>query len=328
MTPYYSDDWLTVYGGDCLDVMRTMPADSVDCVVTSPPYWGQRDYGHAEQIGLERTPEQYVEVLAETFRAVRRVLKPSGVVWINLGDSYFTRSVRRDNGNRDKMRGFAGDLLPDWSDYAKRGRARYSSGHPTLKDKDLVGIPWRVALALQADGWWLRSEVIWHKTSVTPDGATDRPTPDHEQVFLLTRSGRYWYDAVAIREPAAAATIRDRLGDAERVDRGYPGSPSKVNGRLGASDFRNKRTVWRVSPQPYRGQHTATFPPPLIEPMILAGCPAKGVVLDPFAGSGTVGMVANRLSRRAVLIDLNPEYLKQQMQRNAQTPLGLSEVPA
>jgi DNA modification methylase len=436
MKPFYADDWLTVYGGDCREVLASMPADSVDCVVTSPPYWGLRDYGTAtweggdaecghgpdaetlerqngrastlvgstthqkaaaiarhrckcgavridSQLGLERTPEEYVANMVAVFAEVRRVCKATATVWVNLGDSF-------------------------------------------LPGKQLAGIPWRVAFALQADGWYLRSDIIWSKPNPMPESVTDRPTKSHEYLFLLTKGARYYFDADAVREAHTWVDDRPRMaynGKGNPEGRRLSGDAA----RLGNSPAgRNIRSVWTIATRPYPGAHFAVFPPELPERCIKAGssergvCPECGapwervverepgfesrrqteggldrrrtgastngyrgvgitrqettgwrpscgcntatplphpstqpcsmegcalwldhagehtsqpyyvtsrpipaVILDPFAGSGTVGMVANRLSRRAILIDLNPEYLKQQMARNAQTPLGL-----
>ena len=361
--PHYSDDWLTIYGGDCREVLASLPADSVDCVVTSPPYWGLRDYGTAtweggraecdhnpqkpdralplgrggfdretcrkcgavridSQLGLERTPEEYVANMVAVFAEVRRVLKPSGTCWLNLGDSY---AGGNGLGRNDADRNFTGG----GGNHAGSGNPGRQGSHDritSLKPKDLVGIPWRVAFALQADGWYLRSDIIWSKPNPMPESVTDRPTKSHEYLFLLTKSARYYFDADAVREKWAD----------ER--NGNPGSPSPKAARIpgqtphtfGTTEWRsdglagrNIRSVWNIATRPYPGAHFAVFPPELPERCIKAGSATLGTVLDPFAGSGTVGMVANRLSRRAILIDLNPEYLKQQLKRNAQTPLGL-----
>jgi len=316
-TPHYADDWLTIYGGDVRDVLPTLPADSVDCIVTSPPYWGLRDYGNDGQLGLEATPEEYVANLVGVFRELRRVLKPSGTAWLNLGDSYAndTKWGGSSGGkHRLALHGQTGI-----------GRLKVSTG---LKSKDLVGIPWRVAFALQADGWWLRSDIIWSKPNPMPESVTDRPTKAHEYLFLLTKSARYYFDADAVRE---AAIYEGTVAKASNPDTAKNGQ----KGTYGATAFgftqhdtvvgagRNLRSVWIIATRPYPGAHFAVFPPELPERCIKAGCPEGGVTLDPFAGSGTVGMVANRLSRRAILIDLNPEYLSQQMKRNAQVPVGL-----
>jgi len=327
MTPYYSDDWLTLYGGDCLEVMRGMPSDSVDCVVTSPPYWGLRDYGTEGQLGLERTPEEYVANMVAVFREVRRVLKPSGTCWLNLGDSYATGggAVGRAPGGGDQGERFIRAGMIN----TQPNRMKL----PGLKEKDLVGIPWRVAFALQADGWYLRSDIIWSKPNPMPESVTDRPTKSHEYLFLLTKSARYFFDTDAVRESFAD----ERMGNPGRYNRTSQASKGANRDRQDTGFLnngagwdrgkqlggRNIRSVWNIATRPYPGAHFAVFPPELPERCIKAGSPEGGIVMDPFGGSGTVGMVANRLSRRAILIDLNPEYLKQQMKRNAQTPLGL-----
>jgi DNA modification methylase len=467
-TPFYTDDWLTLYGGDCREVLAGLPADSVDCVVTSPPYWGLRDYGTAtwdggdaecdhkappsggtvkgstlvgsgnregfsvdgqyrqgcarcgavridSQLGLERTPEEYVANMVAVFAEVRRVLKPSGTCWLNLGDSYSSGL------------GEAGSINEHWGNPVGQRKQEHAKGRPPyrgLPPKNLVGIPWRVAFALQADGWYLRSDIIWSKPNPMPESVTDRPTKAHEYLFLLTKSARYYFDADAVREPNVEPTSNGgwqnaiRQGDPDRYQGRY--IPNKTEGGAGGSKFmrgehvhtggRNIRSVWNIATRPYPGAHFAVFPPELPERCIKAGssergvCPecgapwerttergdpvqqhwapgtqekavaAKGkhgatsvivtgmvrpkvatgwqpscscqlraadvdsawalertvpaVILDPFGGSGTVGMVANRLSRRAILIDLNPEYLKQQMLRNSQVPLGLTEGDA
>jgi DNA modification methylase len=314
MTPYYQDDWLTVMLGDCRQVMAEMEPESVHCVVTSPPYWGLRDYGQDGQLGLEPTPEAYVESMVAVFREVKRVLRSDGTVWLNLGDSYAggTQTGRNDGGRPEKGKG--------WAEYdIQRTKVERRDG---LKPKDLVGIPWRVAFALQADGWYLRSDIIWSKPNPMPESVTDRPTKAHEYLFLLSKSPRYYYDADAVREAASQPFgTPEWTGDqvknrAVRGDRGYLGSNQGL-------PYRNLRSVWTIATQPYPGAHFATFPRALVEPCIKAGSPEGGVVLDPFAGSGTTGLVAQRLSRRAVLIDLNGEYLEQVMDRNRDIPLGL-----
>ena len=225
--------------GDCLDRLQTLPEESVHCVVTSPPYWGLRDYGVEGAIGLEPTLQEHLEMIVTVFREVRRVLRKDGTLWLNYGDCYH---------NGDSLSG--------------------------LKPKDLVMMPARAALALQADGWWLRSEIVWHKPNPMPESVRDRPTSAHEKLFLLTKAARYFYDAEAVRTKTDA----------------------------------NLRNVWTIPTHAYPDAHFATFPPKLVEPCIKAGCPVGGVVLDPFGGSGTVGLIASRLGRDAILIELNPEY--------------------
>ncbi|MBA3583017.1 MAG: site-specific DNA-methyltransferase [Gemmatimonadetes bacterium] len=475
MTPYYADDWLTVWQGDCREVMASMAPESVHCVVTSPPYWGLRDYGTATwvggdeacdhqrpvqprnerpkgsfhggtddgdyarepnyrdtcgrcgalrqdgQLGLEPTPEAYVENMVAVFREVRRVLRSDGTVWLNLGDSYWNHSPVRSASSDGWEKEWSGGLISEGPTQRRR-----ANGHATLKMKDLVGIPWRTAFALQADGWYLRSDVIWSKPNPMPESVTDRPTKSHEYLFLLTKSPRYHFDADAVREPHTSGANtpeglerRVAIGDPNR-DRGSTKTsgdgkdrtkpPSRPPGYIGHVSGRNIRSVWTIATQPYPGAHFATFPRALVEPCIKAGTSEKGVcpecgapwervteradalrespaprsvkiettqgrsirrgpgttmsnsptarvsatgtttgwrspclccadprpdapciehlpvpaiVLDPFAGSGTTGMVAQSLSRRAVLIDLNGEYLTQAMGRNRDIPLGL-----
>lgn len=277
--------------GDCLEVLRTMPDGFAQACVTSPPYWGLRDYGHDGQLGLEETHEEYVAKMVEIFAEVRRVLRDDGTLWMNLGDSY--AASQRTTGSMP-----AG-----------------------LKPKDLCGIPWRVAFALQADGWYLRSDIIWHKPNPMPESVTDRPTKAHEYVFLMSKSARYYYDAGAIKVPAKHAgesSARKTSGMREQADDPVR-HRTRPSGRVcGYPDERNKRTVWTVPTAPYGGAHFACYPPDLIKPCILAGCPPGGIVLDPFFGSGTTGMVAESLGRDWFGIELNPEYETLIKQRNAQ----------
>lgn len=307
----YQDEKLTIYAGDCRAVMATMEPESVQTCVTSPPYWGLRDYGDPSQLGLEPTPEEYVANMVEVFRGVKRLLRQDGTLWLNLGDSYASGGMSNPSSKSTLVGG------------KNRGAAGYSINRPVpdgLKPKNLVGIPWRVAFALQADGWVLRSEIIWHKPGVMPESATDRPTRAHEQIFLMAKNQHYYYDAEAISE--VAVTAGDNRGARTDNRRGLGinsiSEKTKVTG-----ERRNKRDVWTVSTKPYSGAHYAVFPPDLIEPCILAGAPINGVVLDPFGGSGTTAMVANRLSRKAITIELNHDYIKQIKKRNAQASLGL-----
>ena len=309
----FNNTYVTLYHADARQL--PIPDESIDCVVTSPPYWGLRDYGLGEWIGgnadcdhtismplkwndpkrgtnytrpevahrggdaskcflcdaqrvdsgigLEPTPEEYCANMVAVFREVWRVLKPTGTVWLNLGDSY----------NAGRNGGWAGGL--NGVSRPENAPSRSGVNAPNLKPKDLVGIPWRVAFALQADGWYLRSDIIWSKPNPMPESVQDRPTKAHEYMFLLTKSPRYCYDADAIQEPTGA----------------------------------NKRSVWEITTQPYPDAHFATYPEKLVEPCIMAGCPLGGVVLDPFAGSGTPMAVAQRLGRKGVGNDLNTEYL-------------------
>ena len=293
-----------------------------DCCVTSPPYFGLRDYGTAGQIGLEATVEAYVAALVGVFREVRRVLKPQGTLWLNLGDSY----ANLDKGGYQPSRVKAEDSL-------QRGNlASDFSGAPNrmwqgLSPKNLIGIPWRVAFALQADGWYLRSDIIWAKPNPMPESVTDRPTKAHEYLFLLAKQERYYYDVDAIREPHAAK-IQRYLGTARRAFAdGSAASGSKIRDHSvydgvpqGHLSGRNKRSVWHIPTLPYSGAHFATMPERLVEPCILAGCPLGGLCLDPFVGSGTVVAMAERLGRRGVGVDLTYQQLARE--RTAQRRLA------
>jgi len=294
---------VTIHIGDCLASLRRMEAGSVQCCVTSPPYFGLRDYGVDGQIGLEPTPDAFVARLVEVFREVRRVLRDDGTLWLNLGDSYATgtKADRQQSTNPG-----VGANSPE----AQNGVARI--GTPAgCKTKDLIGIPWMVAFALRADGWYLRQDIIWNKPNPMPESVTDRCTKAHEYIFLLSKSPRYHYDADAISEPASCAGhVLDYTGDQKNNDADPDIERTKPRGRvIVVKDTRNKRTVWTVPSEPYAGAHFATFPTKLIEPCILAGCPAGGVVLDPFMGSGTTGFVAIRHGRSFVGCELNPAYV-------------------
>jgi len=310
---------LTIHRGDCRKVLPTLPSASVDCVVTSPPYWNLRDYGTDDQIGREPTVAEFVETMVAVFREVRRVMTPTGTLWLNLGDSYAAQ---------------AGGAQGETSQRKGRRHTQRMETKGGLPRKNLVGVPWRVAFALQDDGWILRQDIIWHKPNPMPESVADRCTKAHEYIFLLTASQRYYYDAKAIEDPvtgnahARAATTHE--GDAlpyllagleatEGKPRGVNpkaeigGFKTRQNASFSAAvcdlvETRNKRSVWTVPTTPFPGAHFATFPPDLIRPCIRAGCPAGGVVLDPFGGSGTTGMVAIEEGRKAVLIESNPEF--------------------
>jgi len=286
-----------IHIGDCRECMRKMPEKSVQTCITSPPYFGLRDYGHAMQIGLEETPEEYVKQLVEVFREVRRVLMDNGTVWLNLGDSY------AGNG---AAYGDAKSTLQGGKQSKRMGVKRVAK--KCLPPKNLIGIPWRVAFALQADGWILRQDIIWSKPNPMPESVTDRCTKAHEYIFLLSKSQKYYYDADAIKEPAQPDTVvRDR--ETTKLNN-VPGR-KRMNGlTVNNYEIRNKRTVWTVATKPYTEAHFATFPPELITPCILAGCPEGGIVLDPFMGSGTVAATALRLGRDYRGCEINPEYLK------------------
>lgn len=302
---------VTVIEGDSRAVLATLPEASVQCCVTSPPYFGLRDYGHAGQIGLESTPDAYVAELVALFREVRRVLMDDGTLWLNLGDSYYNYRPGSYDDNRGHSFGASREDgkrgMP--SDPSTNKRGTVING---LKEKDLIGIPWRVAFALQADGWYLRSDIIWHKPNPMPESVTDRPTKAHEYVFLLTKSARYYYDAAAIAEEGVDPNRQrnDRIGGAN----GHTVRHS-VGGVMGATVKRNARTVWAITTQPFSGAHFATMPPELAERCIRAGSRRGDAVLDPFGGAGTTGLVADRLGRYATLIELNPAYAELARQR-------------
>ena len=333
--------------GNCLEVLKTIPEQSVNTCVTSPPFWGLRDYGTAtweggdencdhqvgrfehkvsdkqksntasaghqardvcpkcgairkdSQLGLEDTPEEYVENLVKLFREVRRVLRDDGTVWLNLGDSY-------SSGGRTTT-----------TNQTLRGDKDYGATRPkpskNIKPKDLIGIPWRVAFALQADGWYLRQDIIWHKPNPMPESVTDRCTKAHEYIFLLSKSLKYYFDNEAIKEDAVGNEPGNKTKH-RAVGQHFSETKNNID-KIGAVNKRNKRSVWTVTTKPFKGAHFATFPPDLIEPCVLAGCPENGTVLDPFGGAGTTGLVAQQHNRNAVLIELNPEYAEMSRKR-------------
>ena len=314
---------VTVQVGDCREVLKGLASESVHCIVTSPPYFGLRDYGMGSQIGLEDTPEAFVEQLVSVFREARRALRDDGTLWLNLGDSYNASPGQRKATDK------AGEKQGTNIGAVGIG----SRSVEALKPKDLIGIPWRVAFALQADGWYLRQDIIWHKPNPMPESVTDRCTKAHEFVFLLSKSPRYFFDAAAISERVAEAGVDDasKVGKVELVhdEQDTPtGSGSRTKNRrdrggaAGGVDLgmysgragdrtdgrRNKRSVWSIATKPYSEAHFATMAPELARTCILAGCPVGGTVLDPFGGAGTTGLVADRMNRNAVLIELNPEY--------------------
>lgn len=343
-------DWLNrCHFGDCLETMRRMPDGIAQTCVTSPPYFGLRDYGHADQIGLEETPSAFVAKLVEVFAEVRRVLRDDGTLWLNLGDSY--AGSWGAQGHKTTT-GVSGVQI---ANHPKRASNTGSIKEDGLKPKDLMGIPWRVAFALQADGWYLRQDIIWHKPNPMPESVQDRCTKAHEYIFLLSKSPSYYCDMAAVREPAAASSAArwaqnvEAQAGSERVPGKTNGAMKAVGGPLrksdstnasevpGASshgglhrkgserepDERNKRSVWTVATTPYKGAHFATFPTELIEPCVLAGAPAGGVVLDPFFGSGTTGQVAQNLGRAFIGCELNPAYEVLQAERLQQMGLIL-----
>jgi DNA modification methylase len=296
--------------GDCIESLKLIENDSVNCCVTSPPYWGLRDYGHNGQIGLESTPEAYVARMVEVFREVRRVLRDDGTCWVNLGDSY--AATTKGSGGPDSSSTLVGTK-------AERNGQRMAARKMILgsfKPKDLCGIPWRVAFALQADGWWLRQDIIWHKPNPMPESVRDRCTKAHEYIFLLSKQARYFYNAAAIAEPFADERMGNPGGGGNYVKRvgatGFRNDADTLGSGVwnedGARTTRNRRSVWTISTKPYKGSHFAVMPPDLVEPCILAGCSVGGTVIDPFAGSGTTLGVAEKLGRNSIGIELNQSY--------------------
>ena len=313
--------------GDAAEQLRTLEAESVNACVTSPPYYNLRDYGAPGQIGMEATVEEYIENLVKVFREVWRVLRPDGTLWVNIGDSYATRSGPQPPTNTRNSTGHT--------------RKRPPSG---FKYKDLIGVPWLLAFALRADGWYLRQDIVWNKSNCMPESVRDRCTKSHEFIFLLSKAERYYFNAEAISEPITGASTKRYLQNVDqqagsfkqpgRSDRPMKAVAPRFGGEKYGSDTtpesrtksgnaytpkprRNKRDVWTVSTSGFRGAHFAVFPEKLVEPCILAGCPAGGTVLDPFTGSGTTGMTAKRLGRNFVGIEINPEYQTMSTERIA-----------
>lgn len=288
--------------GDVRERLLGLPDESVHCVVTSPPYWGLRDYGADGQLGLEPTIDKWVENQVAVFREVRRVLRGDGTLWLNLGDAYATGAGKVGNcpGGGAQGANWKGPMT-----------APNRMPQPGLKPKDLIGQPWRLAFALQADGWWLRSDIIWHKPNPMPESVTDRPTKSHEHVFLLAKSARYYYDAEAVREVGCCPGANSQRKDAGKLEQKEDPVRFKtrpVGRTCGYPERRNLRDVWTIPTHAFPGAHFATFPPKLVEPCVKAGCPEGGTVLDPYGGSGTTALVAARLNRGAILVELNPEY--------------------
>ena len=304
---------IEIVQGDCMDVMAGMAEKSVQCCITSPPYWGLRDYGVEGQFGLEKTLEEYISKMVDVFREVRRVLRDDGTLWLNLGDTYWGgkgQSGQKD-GNYQANRQDK-SLNKPYHQIGGAKQTRPQDGkHDVIKPKDLVGIPWMVAFALRADGWYLRQDIIWHKPSPMPESVTDRCTKAHEYIFLLSKNKKYYFDNEAIKEPLIYPNeTRRPLGSkgAWQMD----GREQQENGGGtpydGYPSHRNKRSVWTVTTKPFRGAHFATFPEKLIEPCVKAGCPEGDIIIDPFAGAGTVGVVCKKLGRNHIGIELNPDY--------------------
>lgn len=297
--------------GDCLEQMKTLADESVQTCVTSPPYWGLRDYGVEGQLGLEKTPDEYVAKMVEVFREVRRVLKDDGTLWLNLGDSY-ANAGGKSQPHRDSSGGIGNKGTRGTQPYhaAGGGFERPSTVGSGLKPKDLVGIPWRVAFALQADGWYLRQDIIWHKPNPMPESVRDRCTKAHEYIFLLSKSDRYYFDSDAIKEPTVDKKGCGNTRQPRQVPGHAEGTLRHNLHKIPVRETRNRRSVWTVTTKPFKGAHFATFPPDLIEPCILAGSKPDDVVLDPFFGAGTTGLVAKKHGRQCIGIEMNEEYLE------------------
>ena len=289
-----------IINGDCIEVLKGIEDRSVNCCVTSPPYWGLRDYGVDGQLGLEDTPDEYVNKLVMVFRELRRILMDDGTLWLNLGDSYAGNCSQSSNNGR--------------AGYGNPREKIVSRLFDGIKSKDLIGIPWRVAFALQADGWYLRQDIIWHKPNPMPESVTDRCTKSHEYIFLLSKSKNYYYDHEAIKEPSQYYGIDNR---SDKGNIRYEGKRTEdTTGKNGQDSFvtinetRNKRSVWTVTTKPFSEAHFATFPKDLIRPCIRAGCPVNGIVIDPFMGSGTTACVCIEENRNYLGIELNHKYIK------------------
>lgn len=303
-----------IYHGDCLEVLKKFPDKYIDMCVTSPPYYGLRDYKSEGQIGLEETPEEYVQKIVEIFREVKRVLKNNGTLWLNLGDSYWGGGWKGSNSDLSgtKQNTNIGVL-------SSRENLKKDIKHPILKQKDLVGIPWMVAFALRVDGWYLRQDIIWNKPNPFPEGVKDRCTKAHEYIFLLSKSKKYYYDMESIKEDSIdiesyIGRRKRNAGKMAKYDKKHYKMNVNKDGFLSNTgkiyEKRNKRSVWTVHTKSYKGAHFATYPERLIKPCILAGCPENGIVLDPFMGAGTTAVVCKKLHRNWIGIELNEKYIQ------------------
>lgn len=313
-TPYYADEQVTLYHGDSLSVLRVMPDQSVDCCVTSPPYFGLRDYGVEGQYGLEASPAEYVETMRALFAEVRRVLADDGTLWLNIGDSY------AQSGSQRNRNGVGGSLAgPSPTGGEQYGFTRQQYGVPA---KNLLGIPWRTTFALQDDGWILRNDIIWSKPNAMPESVTDRLSTRHEHLFMFSKSPRYWFDLDPIREPHVSDPSREGANALRGQKAMRPVGP---NSGAYSEGGRNPGDVWTVATQPFSEAHFAVMPPSLAERCVVAGCKPGGTVLDPFSGSGTTGLAANKHGRKYVGIDLSSDYLDLSLRtRFAQPGLDLS----
>ena len=288
-----------ILSGDCVQSMKSMGAKSVDTVITSPPYYGLRDYGEDEQIGLEQTPEEYIQKMVNVFREIRRILKDEGTVWLNIGDTYA-------GGGR------GGDPKHSKGDNSQEATMPSIKKHDIFKPKDLMMIPFRLAIALQEDGWWVRQDIIWVKPNPMPEPVKDRCVKSHEYIFLLSKSKKYYFDHEAIKEPVADASRKNYQNGSRSNGVNQDRNDNDMSERMKGVVFktRNKRSVWTVNTKPYKGAHFAVFPTELIEPCVLAGCPIGGTVFDPFGGSGTTAIAAIKHGRNAIICELNEDYIK------------------
>jgi len=304
--------------GDCRKTMRQWAAAGIKAqtCVTSPPYYGLRDYGHDGQIGLEETPEEYIAAMVEVFRCVWDVLEDDGTLWLNIGDSYY-------NYRPGKGQALVKQTVANNDQDLPQTCARRGNKLDGLKEKDLIGIPWMLAFALRADGWYLRQDIIWHKPNPMPESVQDRCTKAHEYIFLMSKSQKYYYDIDSIKEDAHTTDTSDRNRDESRLNN-TPGRTRMAGLTTNHYEKKNKRSVWTVTTKPYEGAHFAVFPSDLIEPCILAGAPVGGIVLDPFMGSGTTAQVAQSLGRQYLGCELNPDYEALQTSRVSQLSLQLA----
>jgi DNA modification methylase len=323
--------------GDCRDTMRKWASEGVkvQTCVTSPPYFGLRDYGHDGQIGLEQTPEEYIAAMVEVFQCVKDVLADDGTLWLNIGDSY----AAQRGGTHMPAQTVAGGIGGKGDDKAfrgmgdeKRGAAHRNASAIGLKHKDLIGIPWMLAFALRADGWYLRQDIIWHKPNPMPESVRDRCTKAHEYIFLLSKSDRYFFDNEALKEPSVTPVDmqiakRNKAPHKGQRDSGMRETTGGFDKITRVYETRNRRSVWTVATRPYKGAHFATFPTALVEPCILAGSRPNDIVLDPFMGSGTTAQVAIQHGRKYLGCELNPEYGALQQERIAKAMPAIVDDP-
>jgi DNA modification methylase len=310
---------IDIYIGNCLETLQKIDDQSVNTCITSPPYWGLRDYNVDGQLGLEESAEEFIENMVHVFSEVKRSLRDDGTLWLNMGDSYAMTSIR---GKNSSFSGHIGSM----KHWGKEGSIKLGNRNLpfNLKPKNLIGMPWRLALALQADGWYLRQDIIWHKPNPIPESVKDRCTKSHEYIFLLSKNPKYYFDNEIIKEDAVGKNPGNKK---PHKHQGQPFSRTKENlTKIGAVNKRNKRSVWVVAPKKFKGAHFATFPMDLIEPCVLAGCPEGGTVLDPFGGSGTTAIVANKHNRNAVLCELNEEYVDIAKERIVNTLGMMSKI--